>query len=767
MAQNRIKGITIELGGDTTKLDKALAGVRKSLAKTQTALKDVNKLLKLDPGNVGLLTQKQQLLNKAVEDTKEKLKVEKEALEQLKKADPSPEVTEQMQLLERQIVDDEQALEKLKGEQKKFGSVAQQSIKAAADKVVEFGKAVQEAGKKVKGVGDDLTKNVTAPLVAFGTLSIAAFTEVDDAMDTLIKRTGASGEAFEEMEGIVETLATSIPIDFMTAADAVAEVSTRFGLTGEALEDLSEKFIKFAELNDTDVSKSIDTVQSALAMFGLSAEDAGNVLDMLNKAAQDTGTPVDTLAQALLTSGTALQEMGFGINESIGFLSQLEKSGVSSSEVMGGLKKALQNATAEGKPLNKALEEMQKQMQGAKTDTEAAQIAADLFGKKAGPGIAAAVRDGRLSFDELSASVQNFGGSVEETYAATQDDIDGFTLAVNSGKLLLAEVGDVVGSQLAPVFDELREGVQGVKEAWDGLGPDTQDAIVKGLMIAAVIGPIISGVGSLIIGIGGLITSVGTIAGVMAPVIAGLGAFATAFGAPVIAIGAAIAAFVLFITHIKDVERITNEVVAAVAAKWEELKAKLGQTIENIKATVAQKWEAIKTSVSNTAEKIRSTVAQKFEAVKTAITKPIEAAKSSVENAINKIKGIVNNAKLSLPHFKLPHFRISGGEVPWGIGGVGTKPTISVDWYKSAYENPVIFTQPTVLPTLGGLKGFGDGSGAEIVMSLNKLREMVGAGSVTNNIVVNAAPGMNVSDLADAVAERIEFTIQRQRAVYG
>ena len=764
----RIQGITIEIGGNTTKLDNALKGVNKSLNKTQTALKDVDKLLKLKPGNVELLQQKQELLNKAVADTKKKLEAEKEALAQLEKADKTPEVVEQMERLKRQIIDDENALESLKQKSKDFGSVTVQQVKAAADKIKEFGGKVSDVGKKIQGVGDSLTKHVTGPLVAVGAAGLAAFNEVDGAMDTLIKKTGASGKSFEGMRKNVENIATRIPTDFQTAAEAVGEVNTRFGLTGDALEDLSEKFIKFADLNDTDVSSAIDSVQAALAMFGLSADDAADVLDILNKAAQDTGAPVDELAQSLLTNGTALQEMGFGINEAVGFLSQLDKSGVDSASTMTGLKKALQNATKEGKPLNDALKEMQDNMKGAKTDTEAAQIASELFGNKAGPAIAQAVRDGRLSFDELSASVQNFGGSVEDTYANTQDDIDNWQLAVNEGKLLLSDLGETIGGVIAPAFEQLRDKLQEVRDKWDGLDEGTQNALIQFAIVAGVVGPIVGIVGGIVTGIGNLITAVGIIGGALAPVIAGFSGVAGVLMGPVgLAIATAIGAFVLFLNYHEKIEQKTGELVGVVSEKWNTLKANLSAAVDNIKNAISEKWNAIKTNVSNTAESIRSTVSAKFNAVKTAITTPIETAKKSVTDAINKIKSVVNNAKLSLPHFKLPHFNVSGGVPPYGLGGMGVKPSFSVSWYRKAYDNPVVFNTPTVLPTANGYKGFGDGTGAEIVMSLNKLREMVGSGSVTNNIVVNAAPGMDVRELAEAVADRIEFQTQQQRAVFA
>jgi hypothetical protein len=129
--------------------------------------------------------------------------------------------------------------------------------------------------------------------------------------------------------------------------------------------------------------------------------------------------------------------------------------------------------------------------------------------------------------------------------------------------------------------------------------------------------------------------------------------------------------------------------------------------------------------------------------------------KSTVRSAISYVKGLFNFS-WSLPNIKLPHFRINGGKWPYGLGGKGVFPSVSIDWYKKAYDTPVLFNTPTVLPTMAGLKGFGDGNGAELVIGVDKLRELVGAGG--NNVTVNVypAPGMNETALANAVALKLD-----------
>ena len=270
----------------------------------------------------------------------------------------------------------------------------------------------------MQSLGSTLTKSVTAPIMGVGAASVVAWKEVDEGLDIVTKKTGATGEALEDMQNRTRNIAKTMPTDFATAGTAVGEVNTRFGLTGDALEDLSVKFIKFAELNDTDVSSSIDNVQSMMAAWGVETEDAGLMLDMLTKAGQDSGVAVDTLSQQLMQNKTALDEMGFSLDESVDLLANCEKNGIDTSTMLGGLKKALQNSAKEGKSSADALAELQDKLMGAESDAEASQIAMELFGNKAGPAIADACRDGRLSLEDLGYAMEDLAGTTDTQTSA-------------------------------------------------------------------------------------------------------------------------------------------------------------------------------------------------------------------------------------------------------------------------------------------------------------------------------------------------------------
>lgn len=694
---DRIKGITIEIGGDTTGLDKALKGVNQELKETQNGLKDVNKLLKMDPGNIDLLRQKQGYLKDAISETERKLATEKEALEQLKNSDGFDKNSEQAKALERQIIADEQALTNLKKEAKDFGNVASQVFKVVGQKV-------SEVGDKIKGVGTSMSKSVTAPIAAIGAASIAAFKEVDSAMDSLITMTGASGDALEGMEKTVESIATSIPTSFENAANAVGSVNTRFGVTGTQLENLSTQFIKFSEITGTDVNSAIEQSQKALSAFGLGAEHAGNLLNRLTVVSQETGVSTDALLSGLVANSAAFQELGLNIDQAATFMGQAELSGADMSAVMSGLSKALKNATADGVPLDKALADLQDTIVNGTKSTDGLTEAYDLFGKS-GAAVYEAVKNGTLDFKSLGDAADSASGAVSDTFEATLDPADKWTTAMNQAKLAGADLGSTIQEAALPIVEKLSDLIQKLTEKFRSLTPEQQQTIVKIGAIVAAIGPALVIIGTLISSVGSIISVLGTLIGIL--------------GGPfTIAITAAIAIGVLLYKN------------------WDTVKEK---------ATLL--FQAID---------------EKFTKIKDTITEKITAAKNTVHDMIEKIKGFFN-FEWRLPHLAMPHFSVSGSMNPvdWFTQGV---PHINVEWYKKGYQNGVIFNQPTVLQTPSGYKGFGDGNGSEVVLGLNKLKELVGSGGDTNiQINVYGAEGQDVRVLAREV-ERELVNLQNQRS---
>lgn len=357
------------------------------------------------------------------------------------------------------------------------------------------GKKISDTGKKITDAGANITKYTTAPIIALGVAAEASFNAVDEGTDTIIQKTGASGEALDDMQQRMENLATSIPTDFGTAGAAIGEVNTRFGLTGDALEDLSGQFIKFASLNNQDVSDSIDSVQKAMDAFGLSADDAGAVLDTFNSVGQSTGISMSDLESELTTNATAFQSMGLDIDDAAKLLGKLETSGVDASTALTGLSKVQQNAMKDGKSMSEEF--------SAALSSE--QSAIDIFGAKAGPKLYEAFQNGTLAASDFVGAAGGLNdalGSVSSTYEATLDPADQLTIAMNDLKLLGADIAESAAPILVTALTDIKDVVDAARKKWDGLSDGQKDFLVKAGFVVAAVGPLVTGLGTVVSAVG-------------------------------------------------------------------------------------------------------------------------------------------------------------------------------------------------------------------------------------------------------------------------
>ena len=204
----------MEIGGDTTKLTAALKGVNGEIRTTQSQLRDVNNLLKLDPGNTELLAQKHRLLAEAVRETKEKLETLKAAAEQANEALAKGEITqEQYDGLQREIIETEERLKSLE-EQANQSAVAVQKIAAV-------GEDLKNLGDKISGVGTTLTKTVTTPIVGLGTVAVKTAADFDSAMSQVGAVSGATGSELEALRDKAREMGAKTKFSASEAAEAM------------------------------------------------------------------------------------------------------------------------------------------------------------------------------------------------------------------------------------------------------------------------------------------------------------------------------------------------------------------------------------------------------------------------------------------------------------------------------------------------------------------------------------------------------------------
>ena len=475
MAKTKIGGITVEIGADTSDLSKKLKDVNTESKKTTSELKSIDAALKQAPNSVELWKQKQEALAKSVENSKKKLEALVSEQENLKKGLEQGTVTEEaykayqreIEITKGQIESAEKALNDFTNAEGKAGNAAK-----------ETGSEMEKSGKQAEDSSGGYTvlKNAVANLAADGFEKLMksakdAWEEIDAGYDTIATKTGATGDALKALQKSADAVFTSLPVDMAETSEAIGEINTRFQATDKELESLTENFLKYSNINGTQVASSVRNVSGILKSYQEDISNTGKVLDVLTDVSQRTGKDINSLESELLSNADTFKEMGFDIRQSAELLGQFESNGIEASTALAGLKKAQQNATAEGKTMTEALGETLKNIKDAKTETEALQIAQELFGKKGAASMAHAVREQRFSIDDLTAGYNDMRDIVNETFEATQDAPDKAKIALNNLKLELASLAEKVLPKVEKLVDKGVQNLPKIEKTVKELAP--------------------------------------------------------------------------------------------------------------------------------------------------------------------------------------------------------------------------------------------------------------------------------------------------------
>ena len=618
-----IKGISIVIDGDTRKLDKALKDVNSATRTTETQLRNVEKALKMDPGNVDLIKDKHRLLGDQIKNTQDKLDKLKEAESQQVNAGAAN--TDDFKALETEIDTTKAKLEQLKEADK---SLRFEGLKKASDSL----KSVSDKAEKVGGA---LTKGVTAPILAAGTASGVAFKEVDSAMDSIVTKTGASGPALEDMQNRAKSMAETIPTTFENASDAVAETNVRFGLTGDALETLSTQFVEFAEVNDTDVTSSVENLQQVMSAFGVDASDAGNMLGLFTSVSQKTGVSVDDLMSSLQANGSTFRDLGLSASESTTLLGNFEAAGVDDATALEAMKKAAANFQSQGISLSDGLSDIIGKLSDGQVTTDDYTEAMKIFGKKGGDAFVDMAKSGRLSLDNLQTDLSGYGTTVSDTFNGTLDPIDQATTAFNKLKDVGASIFESIESVLAPALDEVSAKLQDFKAWWDALDPAMQQNIIKIALIAAAIGPVI--------------ILIGKIAGAVS-------AIANPVGLVVTAIAAVVGGVIALYNNCQPFKDFVDNLISKVKSFFTDTKGGLAQIQQFMQPAVSALYDAF--------QKIWSLLQPALEQLKSALAPIIADVQQKIGPAIQSLLSLVQGIFGAVG----PIFSAIGGALTFIIG---------------------------------------------------------------------------------------------------
>lgn len=511
-----VKGIIVEIGGDTSALQKALSKVNSATSSLSRELRGVNSLLKLDPKNTELLKQKQDILNKSVETTQNKLEELRKIKEEAdKKMSEGTEINEEnYRALQREIINTENKLKQLQVETSNWTK--------AGTKIDQFGQKVDGVGNKLGKMGMTLTKTVTPAVAGLATLAIKTFDEVDEGADIVIKKTGATADAAEELEAVYEKVAGNVAGSFEDVGNAVGEINTRFGFTNKKLEEASEKFLKFAKINDTDVNTAVQKVSRYMGDASIESSKYGEVLDDLTSVAQASGISIDSLAEMLTKYGAPMRALGLSTKESIAIFSGWEKAGVNTEIAFSGMKKAISNWGAAGKDSSKEFKKTLAEIERCPSIAAATTKAIEVFGAKAGPDLADAIKGGRFEYTEFLKVLENSNGILEETYTNIMDETDEAQVSMKKLKVEFSKVGKEILQTAYPAVEDILKEVSELIKKFNSLDPQLKNNIIKFTAFGAALGPIVKTGSTLISGVGKGISSAGKLCKTVAEVKSGM-----------------------------------------------------------------------------------------------------------------------------------------------------------------------------------------------------------------------------------------------------
>lgn len=661
MAGRRIAGITVEIGGDTTKLQTALKGVNTTIKDTQSKLKDINKLLKLDPSNTELLSQKQKTLGTAIGATKEKLEALKTASEQAKQQMENGDLgADKYDALQREIVATEQELQNLAKE----AANANQTL----TKIGDVGRTLQTVGDSVSGVGKSLTKNVTTPLVGIGTAAIKTTADFDSQMCKVSAISGATGKDFDALRSKAREMGAKTKFSATEAGQGFEYMAMAGWKTGDMLDGI-DGIMNLAAASGEDLGTTSDIVTDALTGFGLSAKDAGHFADVLAVASSNSNTNVALMGETFKYAAPIAGALGVSVEDAAESIGLMANAGIKGSQAGTSLRSIMTRISTDAGASSKKLgalgtitEKLGVQVYdssgnmrdwsdiidecrnawGGLSDEEQTNYGKTIAGQEAMSGWLALMNASPKDIDKLKGALEEADGTAENMANTMNDNLSGqLTILMSQLQELAISIGDI----LMPKIREIVSKVQGWVDKLNSLDPAQKEMIVKIGLVAAAIGPLLLAVGTLISKIGSALVSVEGMGKKLIELaintkngvgpLAKLGTAISGLSAPVIAVVAVIAVLVAAFVHLWNTN---DEFREKVTAAWERVKT----AFENFGKAISERLNAIGINFQSVTDAIKKIWDGFCQLLAPVLEAAFDAIATIVETVLNVIIGILD-----------------------------------------------------------------------------------------------------------------------------
>lgn len=748
MAAGRIKGITIEIGGDTTKLTSALAKVDNALGKTKTNLRDLDRALKLNPGNTALLKDKQEELAHAISESKSKLETEKEALAQLAQADQTPQVKEQMRQLQVQIDLDTEALKALENEAKQSASVLGSQFQAAGDKIKEVGENIKGVGDKIAGIGKDVTAKVTTPIVgAFGA-AVKTTMDFDSQMSKVSAISGATGEDFQALRD----KAREMGADTKYSATEAAEAFEYMGMAGWKTDQMMAGIpgiLNLAAASGEELGTTSDIVTDALTAFGMGAEDASRFADILAAASTNANTNVSMMGESFKYVAPVAGSLGYSAEDVSVALGLMANSGIKASQagtslrnmfqrmakptkesqaamdrlgisladgegnmysfrdIMGQLRESFANINMPAEEYekildnldsqlesgdmtqskyNSALEELNKQAFGAE-GAEKARAAAMLGGARAMSGLLAIANASEEDFDKLTSAIDNSSDS----FAKLEDgSIVPLNEALESGQRIMETYEGTAAAMAATMQDNLGGDITTLKSKLEELAISFGDLLTPALRdITDYVKAFVDKLNEMDPAQKEQITKIALIVAAIGPVLLIIGKVIGAIGAIVGAIGTVTSIIGTLMTSIGGlsgaIALLTSPVTIVIAA----IAALVAAFVYFYNTN-----EEFRNKVNETIETVKAIISAFIEAIKiwlnehqAEIQAVMTAIKTIISTVFEGIKGYITTVLAIISNLIKAFCSLMKGDWRSALEYLKTAAKTAINWVVNCFKN--------------------------------------------------------------------------------
>lgn len=523
-----IKGILVEIGGDTSGLQKAISKVNTATSSLSKELRGVNSLLKLDPRNTELVTQKQKILAENIEATSKKLE-ELKKVEEMANSERNKVSDENYRNLQREIANTEYKLKQLQVQASKWTK--------AGESLEEFSNKVTRISEKIDGLGSTLTAGLTLPIFAIGTAATTVGNEFEAKMSKVQAIAGATKEELEKLTETAIELGSKTSFSSSQVAEGMENLASAGFTTNEIIKSMPG-LLDLAASSGTDLARAAEITASAIRGFGLEANTSTHIADVFAEAAARTNAQTEDMGEAMKYVAPVAKTVGLSIEETAAAIGIMSDAGVKGSQagttLRGGLtrivnptkvvKEAMEelgvefyNSNGTMKSLTEIIQTLQEHTKGL-TDETKNQALAQIFGTEALSGMLALVNRGSSELESMTKSFKECDGAAAEMAETMLDNTAG-SLESLSGSFESA--GIAIQKALSPQIRDLAKWIQGLVDDFTELSEEEQQNIVKNALLVASIGPAVKILGKLGKGIGSATKSLSTFTKALAVVRAG------------------------------------------------------------------------------------------------------------------------------------------------------------------------------------------------------------------------------------------------------